>query len=438
MNKSTSNLKKRKHKRKTQRGGMFYKCYDNDGNIKRKWMPCSYSKLSKVNPKLSQVRRDNESRKNVSSESQSQSKTTRNQRSFGSTLRSFGSTIRQNVNGVAEHFGPFRENFDTFTYGPQLQKEAQLFLDFLHDTKCCRDFETKVIQKFFKPVTPKNLSILRFIVENKILLNDKPIQYDKHNVLEHLLSKLDKEQSKRSGIYSGILLRNRKTLKRKIVEDELDKYDAFLRRIEKFDCSEGHCSDFERFLSNQVAHDKFFFYCLEHIQLHEILPDNKLFDLKRQVIKQIVDRGIDRDISRELKERSDISVQNASNPEADTSLERKKRSDIAVQKASNPESTTLYVVKNYIAKILQGKEKTEKDISHYRKIFTDDIEKRNELIKYYWNTADLGAKWIIYDILEDEGLKPDRDRPEIKAEPAPEWSSFAGLGWSNTPQAAPE
>ena len=39
MNKSTSNLKKRrKIKIKTQRGGMFYKCYDNDGNIKRKWM----------------------------------------------------------------------------------------------------------------------------------------------------------------------------------------------------------------------------------------------------------------------------------------------------------------------------------------------------------------------------------------------------------------
>ena len=429
--------KRRKIKIKTQRGGMFYKCYDNDGNIKRKWMPCSYSKLSKVNPKLSQVRRDNESRKNISSESQSQSKTTRNRRSFGSTLRSFGSTIRQNVNGVAEHFGPFRENFDAFMYGPQLQKEAHLFLAFLHKTDCCRDFETTVVQKYFTPhVTYKNLSILRFIVENKILLNDNPIQYDKHNVLEHLLSKLDKEQSKRSGIYSGILLRNRKTLKRKIVEDELDKYDEFLKTIKEFNCSEEDCSDFERFLSNQVAHDKFFFYCLEHIQLHEILPDNKLFDLKRQVIKQIVDRDID--TSLELKKRSDIALQKASNPEADTSLERKKRSDIALQNASNPESATLHAVKTHIAEILQGKDKREATI-FFRRLFKEDGKKieRDELVQY-WNTADLGAKWIIYDILEDEGLKPDRDRPEIKAEPEAEWASFAGLGWSNTPQAAPE
>ena len=286
MNKSTSNLKKRrKIKIKTQRGGIFFKCYDKDGKMKRKWMPCSYSKLSKVNPKISQPT----SHKDNASESQS--KTTRNRRSVGSTMS---------------------ENFDAFMYGPR-KEEKDEFLNFVRDTPCCRDFETKVVEKYFTPVTNKNLSILRFIVVKMILLNYAgEIERKKQRVLEHLLSKLDKEESKRSGIFSRILHRNRKTLKGKIVEDEIDKYKEFLEIIEQFHCSEEDCSEFANYLSSQVK-DTFFFHCLEHIQLHEILPKDASFALKRRIIEEILtiqesQRRSDVPSEFELKKRSDNTL----------------------------------------------------------------------------------------------------------------------------------
>ena len=99
---SVSKQKRRKIKIKTQRGGMFYKCLDHNGNMVKKWMPCRYSRLDRYEKKQEEAHKESTS---------------------GNESKS--NTRKKNTSPLR---GTLVQRFDTFMQGPQYQKDTIKFL----------------------------------------------------------------------------------------------------------------------------------------------------------------------------------------------------------------------------------------------------------------------------------------------------------------------
>ena len=236
---SVSKQKRRKIKIKTQRGGMFYKCLDHNGNMVRKWTPCKFSRLFAYEKK----------HKNTSD--------------FESKSHDIAKTRKKVTSPVR---GIQAQRFDTFIQGPHVQKDTHDFLEFLQSTPCCDNYEETVIKQYFNPtISEKNLSILRYIVKQNFLTHIAegiPKVVEKQDILQKLLVKLE---------YM------RKHFE-KHIKNKDSQYKIFLKSIEDFQCSEEGCRDFGIYLIDKIHENAFNLDLLQYMQFsHKFSDERKNF-----------------------------------------------------------------------------------------------------------------------------------------------------------------
>ena len=241
---SVSKQKRRKIKIKTQRGGMFYKCLDHNGNMVKKWMPCRYSRLDRYEKKQEEAHKESTS---------------------GNESKS--NTRKKNTSPLR---GTLVQRFDTFMQGPQYQKDTIKFLTFLQGLSCCEEFEDNIIKKYFNPISERNLSILRNIVKHTTLTrivegNSSQDASEKQKILQKLLGKLEYMQKHFE----------------KHIKKKYSQYENFLKSIEDFPCSEDDCKDFGKYLNDMILKNPFYLELLEYIQFsHKFSDDRKNFIIK--------------------------------------------------------------------------------------------------------------------------------------------------------------